>query len=126
MTLIIMTFSILTLGIMHCYADFQLCSLSFMLSGTYKHFMLSVVKLSVVAPAAKAANGSTRVLCFLLMDIFLHFGPSQFREAQKLKRTNLSKFDDNYFFSCKTFFLCHQQNKNKLECLSITNIYTLV
>ncbi len=97
-----------------------------MLSVTYKHFLLSVVKLSVVAPTAKAGSGSTRVLCFLLMDIFLHFGPSQFREAQKLKRKKLSNFDDNYFFSCKTFFLCHRQNKNKLECLSITNIYTPV
>jgi hypothetical protein len=51
------TLSIMThnLTAKHCYTDFRLCSLSFMLSFTYKPFMLSVIKqsivmLSVVAP----------------------------------------------------------------------------
>ncbi len=61
-TLSIMTFSITTLSIMtfsmiaeHCYAVYQLCWLSLLLSVTNKPFMLfvimlNVVMLSVVAP----------------------------------------------------------------------------
>ncbi len=34
----------------HCYADCQLCSVSFIVTLIYKPFMLSVIMLSVVAP----------------------------------------------------------------------------
>jgi hypothetical protein len=51
-TLRILIFSIIALSIMAkcCYADSHSCWVSFMVSVTYKPFMLSVVILSVVAP----------------------------------------------------------------------------
>jgi hypothetical protein len=50
MTFSIMAFSIMALSItiMHDYAEFQLYSMSFMLSVTYKPFMPSVITLKLL------------------------------------------------------------------------------